>query len=416
MEVSPTEQAHPAHDLAQGRWRALATVSLAVVLSLTTWFSATAVTPELTAAWKLSGTEVAWLTNAVQLGFVAGALFASLVNLPDILKLNRLIAAAAAVAGLANAGLLLEPGSFGAIGFRMLTGMALALVYPPAMKLVSTWFVRGRGLALGAVIGALTLGSALPHLMRAVGQTFPWQAVVAVTSLCAIAAAAVFLRFTREGPFPFSKASFDPREIATVFRDRNLILANVGYLGHMWELYAMWAWLLAWLRSAFASDLGSATNFPSVLTFLAVAAGIPACILAGLCADRIGRTLTTAGLMAVSGTCAILVGLVYDGPTWLLCLVVLIWGFAVIADSAQFSAAITELANPSFVGTALSVQMGLGFGLTVVSIWLMPLLAEWLGSWRWVFIFLAPGPILGACAMLELRRRPDVANLGNGRR
>ncbi|MEJ6785587.1 MFS transporter [Aminobacter sp. Piv2-1] len=397
-----------------GRWQALSIIAVAVVLSLTTWFSATAVTPELTVAWHLSSTSVAWLTNAVQLGFVAGALLASLVNLPDIVRLNRLMAASAAFAGLANAGLLLEPGAGGAIVFRLLTGVALAAVYPPAMKLVATWFIRNRGLALGTVIGALSLGSALPHLFRAIGQTFPWQAVVGATSLMAFAAALVFLAMVREGPYPFSKAVFNPRQIGAVFRDRNLLLANIGYFGHMWELYAMWAWLLTFLRASFSVSGGSIN--PSVLTFLVVAAGIPGCILAGQFADRVGRTLTTTVLMLISGSCALLACLFFDGPTWLLVTIVLIWGLTIVADSAQFSAAITELANPSFVGTALSVQMGLGFGLTVIAIWLMPILADVLGSWRWVFLSLVPGPLIGAWAMMALRRRPEAFRLSNGNR
>ena len=400
----------------RGRWQALAVIAIAVVLSLTTWFSATAVTPELTVEWQLSDTAVAWLTNAVQLGFVIGALLASLVNLPDIIQLNRLMAAAAALAGLANAGLLLEPGADGAIGFRLLTGMALAVVYPPAMKLVSTWFIRNRGLALGTVIGALSMGSALPHLFRAIGQTFPWQTVVAATSLLAFAAAAIFLLLAREGPYPFSKAVFNAREIGAVFRDRNLLLANIGYFGHMWELYAMWAWLLTFLGNAFASAGTVGTVNASMLTFLAVAAGIPGCVLAGQLADRVGRTLTAATLMFVSGICALLAGVFYDGPTWLLCVIVVVWGLTIVADSAQFSAAITELANPSFVGTALSVQMGLGFALTVIAIWLMPILADALGSWQWVFLFLIPGPLIGASAMLILRRQPEALKLANGRR
>jgi hypothetical protein len=284
------------------------------------------------------------------------------------------------------------------------------------MKLVSTWFIRNRGLALGAVIGALSLGSALPHLFRAIGKTFPWQMVVGATSVMAFAAALIFLCLAHEGPYPFSKALFNPREIGIVFRDRNQLLANIGYFGHMWELYAMWTWLLTFLRSAFESSGSGDAGYASALTFVVVAAGFPGCVLAGHFADRIGRTLTTAVLMLVSGSCGLLAGIFYGGPTWLLCLIVIIWGFTIVSDSAQFSAAITELANPSFVGTALSVQMGLGFGLTVVAIWLMPYLASAFGSWQWVFLFLVPGPLIGAWAMLTLRRQPEAILLANGRR
>ncbi|RUM99899.1 MFS transporter [Pseudaminobacter arsenicus] len=256
-----------------GRWQALSVIAIAVVLSLTTWFSATAVTPELKRVWNLSDTEVAWLTNAVQICFVVGALLASLVNLPDLTRLNRLMAAAAATAALANAGLLLEPGAASVIVLRMITGLSLAAVYPPAMKMVSTWFLRDRGLALGAVIGALSLGSALPHLFRALGQTLPWQLVVGATSIMAFASGLIFLLLCREGPYLFSKAVFNPKEIGMVFRHRNLLLVNIGYFGHMWELYAMWAWLLTFLGGAFLYMGDTGFGFASAFTFLAVAAG-----------------------------------------------------------------------------------------------------------------------------------------------
>ncbi len=399
-----------------GRWLVLAILSLGVMLSLATWFSTTAIAPELKLAWNLADNKAAWLTNAVQFGFVSGAVIFSLFNLPDIVQLNKLMALAAAIAGLANTGLLLEPGFAGAFMVRFATGAALAAVYPPALKLISTWFQRQRGLALGLVIGALSLGSAMPHLFRAIGRTFPWEGIVLATSLSTFLGAAIFLIFAREGPFPFSKAVFDPRQIGMVFRNRSLLLANIGYLGHMWELYAMWAWLLAYLRAA--SPLGQAPLLqnPSVLTFLAIAAGIPGCIAGGYVADRIGRSLTTASLMMMSGLCALLAGFAFGGPLWLLAIIVIIWGFTIIADSAQFSAAVTELANPSFVGTALTVQMAMGFALTTCSIWLLPILAGWLGSWQWVFLVLVPGPAIGATAMLALHRRPDATRLANGKR
>lgn len=398
------------------RWWALAVISIAVILSLTTWFSTTAITSELKSAWTLSDAELGWMTNAVQIGFVSGALLASLFNIPDLFRLNRLMAMAAALAGMANAALLLQPGVVGAICLRLLTGMALACIYPPAMKLVATWFVRDRGLALGIVVGALSLGSAMPHLFRAVGAAFSWQGVVVSTSLAAFLSALILLLWAHDGPYRFSRAIFDPRQIGMVFRDRNLLLVNIGYFGHMWELYAMWTWLLTFLGAALAGEGLHDPRYASILTFAAIAAGVPGCILAGRMGDRIGRTLTTSIFMIASGGCALLVGALYGGPIWLLFVIVLVWGVTIIGDSAQFSAALTEFADPSFVGTALSVQMGLGFGLTVLAIWLMPQLAGHFGSWQWVFVILAPGPLIGAGAMLALRRRPDASRLANGRR
>lgn len=398
------------------RWSVLALLCLAVVLSLTTWFSATAITPELKAAWHLSGAIEAWLTNGVQIGFVAGALASSLVNLPDIVRLNRLMAISALLAAAANAWLLTQPGPVGLIAARILTGAALAGVYPPTLKLVSTWFVRGRGLALGAVIGALTLGSSLPHLFRALAGSLDWQLVVVAATVATLVGAGIFWFFAGEGPYPFGKAVFDPRQIGAVFRDRPLVLVNIGYLGHMWELYAMWAWLLAYARAALEAQQHASPALASLLTFSAIAAGVGGCLLGGVLSDRFGRSLTTAGLMIVSGLCALAIGFVFDGPLWLFTLVAVVWGISIIGDSAQFSAAVTELGDRRFVGTALSVQLGLGFALTVLAIWLVPHVATLLGGWRWAFLMLVPGPLVGAAAMLILRGLPVAAKMAGGRR
>jgi MFS family permease len=398
------------------RWRVLALLSIAIVLSLTTWFSATAITPELKREWHLSPFVLSWLTVGVQIGFVCGALAASLVNLPDIVRLNRLMALSAALAAAANASLLVEPSPIVAIAARVLTGLALAGVYPPALKLVSTWFNRDRGLALGMVVGALTLGSSMPHLFRSLSGAVDWRFVVKMSTLATSVGAVLFLFFAREGPYPFGRALFDPRQAGAVFRDRNLLLANLGYFGHMWELYAMWAWLLVYVNEALGAQHMSLAGRASLLTFVAIGMGAFGCILGGILSDRIGRTATTAGMMIVSGACSLAIGFAFDGPSWLFISILVIWGVSVIGDSAQFSAMVTELADRRFVGTALSVQLGLGFALTVVAIWLMPRMADFLGSWRWAFLMLVPGPSIGASAMLLLRRSPASARLANGMR
>jgi MFS family permease len=399
-----------------GRWRFLALLAIAVVLSMTIWFSATAVVTELTARWRLSPSGAAWLTNGVQLGFVVGALGSSLVNLADLVRLHRLMAVAAAAGAAANLFLLTEPGIAGAVAARILTGVALAGVYPPGLKLMATWFRRGRGLALGILIGALTFGSALPHLVRALGEGIDWRLVVGVTSAASLAAAALFAALIREGPYPFGRATIDPRQIGAVFRNRPLMLANLGYFGHMWELYAMWGWFLAFTAAAVEAGNGLDAGRASLLTFAVVAAGLPGCILGGLLSDRIGRCRTTVLMLSASGLCALLIGLVFAGPTWAFVLVALLWGLTVVADSAQFSAAVTELADQRFVGTALGVQLGIGFGLTVLTVWLTPLFADWIGGWRWAFLLLVPGPVVGIAAMLALRRRPEAAAMAAGLR
>jgi MFS family permease len=398
------------------RWQVLLLLSIAIVLSLTAWFSATSIMPELKREWNLSPLVVAWLTMGVQIGFVCGALGASLVNLPDVVRLRTLMALSALLAALANASLLVNHGSAGVIVARITTGFALAGVYPPALKLVSTWFNRDRGLALGTVIGALTLGSSLPHLFRSLSSTVDWRFVVKTSTLTTLVGAVLFWFFAREGPYPFGRAVFDPRQAGAVFRDRNLLLANLGYFGHMWELYAMWAWLLVYVNEALAAQHMSLLGRASLLTFVAIGTGALGCILGGILSDRVGRTLTTAGMMIVSGSCALAIGFAFEGPAWLFITILVIWGISVIGDSAQFSAMVTELADQRFVGTALSVQLGFGFALTVLVIWLLPHIAADLGSWRWTFLILVPGPLIGAFAMMLLRRSPASRLLANGMR
>ena len=381
--------------------------------ALSTWFSATAVAPEIARDLLLSPGQTAWLTNAVQGGFVVGALIASFFALADVWPMRWLLAVGAISAGLSNGAILLDVGQGGAALSRFATGLSLALVYPTAMKYIGTWFISGRGLAMGAVVGALTFGSALPHLVRATGLGLDWRFVIAATSLACLVAAALFLSL-REGPHQFRSAGFRLGHLRRVVRNRAVMLANFGYFGHMWELYALWGWFLAYAGAARAAGLGIANA--SLLTFAAIATGALGCIFGGWLADRLGRCLTSALAMAVSGSCAVLIGFVYGGPTSLFVIVALIWGFSAVADSAQFSAAVTEVADPALVGASLAFQMGVGFAITIVAVWLLPQIAEFAGGWRWAFSVLAIGPFLGIWSMLALRGHPDATRIANGKR
>lgn len=377
--------------------RALALLAAALVLSMTTWFSATAVVPQLRAEWDLGNTAAAWLTISVQVGFVAGALAGSAFSVADVFPPRFVILAGALGAAAANLVLVAAEGPEVGIAARVATGFFLAGVYPPALKLASTWFRRGRGTALGIVVGALTLGSAIPHLVNGLGG-LEWQLVVWVTSALTAAGGVLVFFGVPEGPYSFPSARFDPRQAGLVLRNRGVRLASLGYFGHMWELYAMWAWFLVFF-AAVATD-GKAAAYA---TFAVIGAGAVGCWVGGVLGDRWGRPETTALMMAVSAACALGIGLVAEVSAALVLALGLVWGFAVVADSAQFSTLVTELAEQAYVGTALGFQMAVGFALTVPTIWLLPFLEDEVG-WRWAFVFLVPGPVLGILAMLRLRR------------
>jgi MFS family permease len=392
---------------AAGRRRSLSVLAAALVLSMTTWFSATAVVPQLRTEWSLSTNAASWLTIAVQLGFVAGALTSSLLNVADVLPPRLVILLGAVGAALVNAGLALADGPRTGIPLRFATGFFLAGVYPPALKLMATWYRTGRGLALGTLVGALTLGSATPHLVNGLGG-LDWRTVVYATSALTATGGAIAYAAVRDGPFPFPRGAFDPRQSRLVFTQRGVRLASLGYFGHMWELYAMWAWFLVFFRAEAGGGASAA-----YATFAVIGIGAVGCWVGGLLGDRWGRTRTTVLMMAVSGACALVAGAAAAGPEWLLLALGLVWGFAVVADSAQFSTIVTELSDQAYVGTALALQLAVGFTLTVATIWLVPVLQDWVG-WRWAFAFLAPGPALGIAAMLRLRSLPEARRIAGG--
>jgi MFS family permease len=378
--------------------RALALLALVLVLSMSPWFSATAVIPQLRGDWDLSGNEAAWLTIAVQLGFVAGALLSSVGNIADVLSPRVVILIGSLGAAGANLLVAFAGGAETAIPLRALTGFFLAGVYPPAFKLMATWFRRGRAFALGTLAGAIAIGSAAPHFINGLGG-LEWRVAVYTTSALTLVGGIVGWRFVPEGPYPFPRAVFDPRQVRLVLRNRGVRLASFGYFGHMWELFAMWAWFLLFFRDGHGAG-GTSAAFA---TFAVIATGGAGCVLGGLVAERVGRAETAATAMLASGICALTIGLLVDAPTWVVLAVGLVWGVAVIADSALFSTLVTEYADQAYVGTALALQLAAGFALTAVTIWLVPFLEDAVG-WRYAFAFLAPGPALGIIAMVRLSR------------
>jgi MFS family permease len=396
------------HDIAamtRNRWSVLALLTTAELLGMSLWFTASAVSPHFRSLWNLTAGEAGWLTTVVQLGFVTGTALAAALNLADILPSRLYFAVAGVAAAAANALLVVAPTFHSALVLRFVTGLLLAGVYPPAMKMIATWFVSSRGLAIGMIVGGLTLGKALPYLISSFGAA-GYRGVILLASAGAVVGATAVAVAYRDGPYPFPRREFSWSLVPSVFAHRETRLAIFGYLGHMWELYAMWAAASVFFFDYFAARGNAdvhAMQLAGIASFAVIAIGAAGSVAAGVWADRIGREVTAAMAMTLSAACALSIGWLFSAPPWVVITVSLIWGFAVVADSAQFSALVTEVAPRDGVGTALTLQTSLGFLLTAFTIGMTFWLRENFG-WTIAFSVLAIGPLTGIVPMIALRR------------
>ncbi|MBY0335716.1 MAG: MFS transporter [Acetobacteraceae bacterium] len=383
-----------------GKTRNLALLVAGITLALSVWFAGTAAVPALLAGGAITRAEAGWLVAFVQAGFVAGTLVSAVLSLADRLPARALFLGSALVAGAATAAqAVIEPAGAGAYALRFVAGAMMAGVYPLGMKLAAGWARTGPGgdlgLLIGLVVGAVTLGSAAPHALPALLGTLDWRAVYLAAGAIAMLGGLLILPF-RPGPLDPRRPPFRPAQALEAWRNPRLRLANLGYLGHMWELYAVWAWVGLFLASQDASR--GAGLQAGLLTALVVASGAVGCVALGLLADRFNRARMAAAAMLLSGGCAIVIGF---APGWLVWPLAALWGVTVVADSAQFSACTTLCAPPEYVGTMLTVQACAGFLLTVPVIQLMAWAVPALG-WGPSFAILGLGPLLGAFAMWRL--------------
>jgi MFS family permease len=377
--------------------RMLALVAAGEVLGMTLWFSATAAAPAITREFALDEASRAWLTMAVQAGFVLGTLLTATTSLADAVNPRRLFAAGCALGAICNAAIVVAPSSAAIIALRVCTGATLAWVYPPGMKIAAGWFLERRGTALGVVVGAVGVGSAFPHLLAWLGSGVAWRLLVGASSVLAVTGGLLVLLGVSDGPHVSASAPFDRHALRIVLASRGTRLAMLGYFGHMWELYAMWTWIAAFA----AASLVSNARTGSLVAFVTIASGSIGCVMAGRWADEWGKARVAGAAMIASAACCLISPFAFGLPLAVLLALAVAWGFTVVADSAQFSALVTEHTARTHVGTALTLQTSAGFLLTMVSMRLVPPIAA-AGGWKFAFLFLAPGPLLGALAMRRL--------------
>ena len=383
--------------------KALFLVSVSLLLGASVWFTGTAAAVVLKVRWRLSEVEASGLTIAVQAGFITGTLLYAVFNVADLFRTRTVFFASAVGAALFNAGFgVFSNGLGSAIALRFLTGVMLAGVYPVAMKIVAQWFEERLGWRLGLLLGAMTFGTATPHFLLAIGAALDWRTLVLIASGLCVTGGAIVRFVLTDGPYLKETPRFDPHVAFRIFRHRPFRLQAVGYFGHMWELYAFWALLGSFLAADAGTRPPLAADRIPFIVFLTIALGVPSCILGGWISRRTGEKAVALISLAASGLFCALSPLLFGLPASVLVPLLLVWGFFVVSDSPQFSALATRTCPPEYTGTALTIQNGVGFAITVVSIPFIAWVSKHVG-WRWAFSFLTIGPLVGALSLARLK-------------
>lgn len=364
------------------------------------WFAGNAVVSDLQRDWGLTEQSLAYITSAVQLGFIAGTLVFAFLAIADRYSPRRVFFICSITGAAANMILLFAvEGLQGLLFIRFISGFFLAGIYPVGMKIAAGWYEKGLGRALGYLVGALVLGTAFPHLLRGMGAELPWQYVIAGVSILAACGGVLILLLVPDGPHLPMGSKFDPRALAMIFRSRAFRASAFGYFGHMWELYTLWAFIPVWIL-AYAENNATPLNIP-LWSFLIIAVGFVGCAGGGVVSQKAGSARVAATQLLISGICCVLSPLFFKAGLPLFMAFLVVWGISVIGDSPQFSALNAENAPREYVGSALTIVNSIGFLITVFSIQLISFVLPLIGP-QYIFLLLLPGPLIGLWALKPL--------------
>ena len=375
--------------------RILPVIILSQFAGTSLWFAGNAVLGDVQQQWGLAPDALGYVTSAVQGGFIAGTLVFAFFALADLFSPRLVFFACSLLGALCNAatGMLAE-GVLSLVALRFCTGFFLAGIYPVGMKIAAGWFERDLGNALGFLVGALVVGTAFPHLLRGLGHALPWESVMLGVSVIAAAGGIVMLAMVPDGPYLKKGARFDPKAFASIFRSPAFRASSFGYFGHMWELYAFWAFVPV----ALAAHARAAEFNVSLWSFAVIAAGALGCVGGGLVSLRAGSARVAFAQLTASGLCCVLSPLAFFASTPFFLAFLLFWGIVVVGDSPQFSALNARYAPPGLVGSALTIANCVGFAITIPAIQLLTFAVQPLGA-QYVFLLLAPGPVFGLLAL-----------------
>ncbi len=364
------------------------------------WFVGNAILPDIQRSFNHQANAAGAITSVVQLGFIAGTLIFAIFSIADRITSTKVFFVSSILAALSNVSIIwFAKNIAGLYALRFLTGFFLAGIYPVGMKIASDWYEKNLGKALGFLVGALVFGTAFPYLLRSSLYALPWRHVLMYTSAFALTGGLLVLLFVGEGPHRKPAPRFQFSVLFQVFRSADFRAAAFGYFGHMWELYALWAFL-PYIFSFYNSTSGETMNVP-LWSFIIIAAGGVGCLVGGYISQKAGSSRVAFYALLTSGLCSLCSFAFVHLPIVLFIPAVILWGVTVAADSPQFSSLVAQTAVPEYRGTALTIVTCIGFAITIVSIQLITLLGNWLKIDS-LFVFLAPGPLIGLLFLYRL--------------